>query len=139
MQGVPMAEHPDSRPFRVLIADDSAAIRRSLSALISRLKGVEIVGLARTGIEALEMVRALKPDALTLDIRMPELNGIRVLEGIQRERLGVMPIVLTGLAEDEYRHKCFELGAAHFFHKTTEFEMVIDVLTQQAAQRPTQN
>lgn len=121
------------RLFRVLIADDSTAIRQSLSALISRLKNVEIVGLARNGSEALELIRNLKPDAVTLDLRMPEKNGISVLEAIKRERLNIMVIVLTGLAEDEYRRKCLELGAKYFFHKVTEFEMVIDVLTEHAA------
>ena len=122
----------DARRFRVLIADDSAAIRQSLSALISRLKNVEIVGLAQTGVEALDLIRKLRPDAVTLDIRMPELNGIRVLEGIKREHLSVMGNVLTGMADDEYRRRCFELGAEHFFHKTTEFEKVIDVLSEHA-------
>lgn len=128
-----VAGSPSTKRFRVLIADDSAAIRESLSALISRLKNVEIVGLARTGSEALELIRTLKPDAVTLDIRMPELNGIGTLEVIKREQLEVMVIVLTGLDEDEYRRKCLELGAKYFFHKSTEFEMVIDVLTEHAA------
>jgi YesN/AraC family two-component response regulator len=118
--------------FRVLIADDSTAIRQSLSALISRLNNVEIVGLARTGSEALELIRTLKPDAVTLDVRMPEINGINVLKIIKRERLEIMVIVLTALVEDEYRRKCLELGAKYFFHKSTEFEMVIDVLTEHA-------
>src|SRR4029077_15904256 len=100
------ADLPPLKRFRVLIADDSEAIRQSLSALISRVKNVEIVGLARTGSEALELIRTFKPDAVTLDIRMPELNGMHVLEGIKREGLEVMPIMMTGVTEDEYRRKC---------------------------------
>jgi DNA-binding NarL/FixJ family response regulator len=103
--------------------------------LISRLNNVEIVGLARTGSEALELIRTLKPDAVTLDVRMPEINGINVLKTIKRERLEIMVIVLTALAEDEYRRKCLELGAQYFFHKSTEFETVIEVLTEHAARR----
>jgi YesN/AraC family two-component response regulator len=129
------ADLPPSKRFCVLIADDSEAIRQSLSALISRVNNVEIVGLARTGSEALELIRTLKPDAVTLDIRMPELNGMHVLEGIKREGLEVMPIMMTGVTEDEYRRKCMELGAKYFFHKSTEFERLINVLTEHAAQR----
>jgi YesN/AraC family two-component response regulator len=117
-----------------LIADDTAAIRNSMSNLISRLPDVEIVGLAQTGTEALEKIRELKPDVATLDIRMPELSGINVLEAVQREGLALTVIVLTGLEEAEYRKKCLGLGASYFFHKATEFELVVEVLKERAAQ-----
>jgi YesN/AraC family two-component response regulator len=119
--------------LRVLIADDTAAIRESMSNLVSRLKDVEIVGVAQTGLEALEKIRALKPDVATLDIRMPELNGLSVLEMIQREGPELTVIVLTGLAENEYRRKCLELGAEYFFNKATEFELVVEILKERAA------
>lgn len=135
MQCVPTAKSADARPVRVLIADDSSVVRQSLSALISRLSGVEIVGHAGTGDEALELLRSLKPDAVTLDIRMPKLNGIGVLESIKREQMNVMPIILSGVVEEEYRRKCLELGATHFFHKATEFELLIDLLTELGSQR----
>jgi YesN/AraC family two-component response regulator len=120
--------------LKVLIADDTPAIREAMSSLVARLKDVEIVGLAQTGLEALDKIRALKPDVATLDIRMPELNGLSVLETIQREELEVTMIVLTGLAETEYRRKCLELGAEYFFNKATEFELVVEILKQRAAQ-----
>jgi DNA-binding NarL/FixJ family response regulator len=123
----------ERKTLRVLIADDTAAIRESLSALVARLDGIEIVGLAEDGTKALELIRSLKPDVATLDIRMPGINGIKVLENINREQLPVAVIVMTGLGEAEYREKCLALGAKHFFHKSTEFEMVIDVLKQYAA------
>jgi len=115
---------------RVLIADDSAAIRSSLSALISRLPQVEIAGVAITGSEALQMARSLKPDIVTLDVRMPEMSGIQVLEALQKERLNPVVIMLTGMTETEYQRKCLELGAKYFFHKTTEFEKVIEILLE---------
>ena len=100
--------------------------------MISRLEDVEIVGMARTGTQALEMIRSLRPDVATLDIRMPEMNGISVLETVKRERLAVQVIMLTGLVEAEYRRKCLELGARYFLHKATEFEVVIEVLKEEA-------
>jgi len=119
-----------ARRARVMIADDSAAIRSSLSSLISRIPGVEIVGLAPNGTAALNMIRTLKPDAVTLDIRMPEMNGLNVLEALKGEDLPRLIIVLTGLQEPEYRRRSLELGAKHFFHKATEFEHVIDILAK---------
>jgi DNA-binding NarL/FixJ family response regulator len=126
-------DRPAQKKVRVLIADDTANIRESLSALISHLEGIEIVGLAETGTQALEMFRTLKPDVATLDIRMPGLNGIKVLETIRRESVPTTVIVLTGLDEAEYRRRCFDVGADYFFHKATEFEKVIDVLKDRAS------
>ncbi|MDB6020264.1 MAG: DNA-binding response regulator [Pedosphaera sp.] len=128
------ANQPARKRLRVVIADDTAAIRESLSALVSRLEDVEIVGLAETGTQALEMIRALKPHVATLDIRMPGINGIKALEAIRHEQLNVAVIVLTGLGEAEYRKKCLSLGAKYFLHKATEFETVIDVLKEHATQ-----
>jgi YesN/AraC family two-component response regulator len=122
-----------STRLRVLIADDTAAIRQSMSNLISGVDNVEIVGLAQNGAEALEVIRTLKPDVVTLDIRMPKLNGIEVLEAIRREKLAVTVIIMTGLEETEYRRRCLALGAHYYFHKTTEFEQVVKVVQERAA------
>ena len=127
------AAHAARKTLKVLIADDTAAIRESMSNLVSRLKDVEIVGVAQTGLEALDKIRSLKPDVATLDIRMPGLNGISVLEAVQQEKLPVAVIILTGLAETEYRRKCLALGAEHFFNKATEFELVVEILRERAA------
>ena len=127
------------RRLRVLIADDSEAIRSSLAALLARVEGVEIIGMATTGVEAMEMVRRLAPDAMTLDVRMPDMNGIKVLEAIKREKLELMVLVLSGVSEDQYRERCLSLGAARFFDKATEFESVLKVLGEKAAGlKPTQ-
>ena len=127
----------------MLIADDSEAVRSSLSSLIARLPGVEVVGMAHTGAEALEMVRTLMPDVVTLDIRMPEMNGMRVLEALRSDPVKPTVIVLTGLAEDEYRQKCIQLGAQYFFNKATEFERVVEILAERGRgdidQRPRAN
>jgi len=89
--------------------------------------------MATTGVEALEMVRRLKPDAMTLDVRMPEMNGIKVLETVKLEKLELMVLVLSGAGEDQYRERCIGLGAARFFDKATEFELVLKVLAEKAA------
>ena len=122
----------DRKRLRVLIADDTAAIRDSMTNLISRLADIEIVGQAQTGTQALEMIRSLKPHVATLDIRMPELSGINVLTALKREGSEAEIIMLSGLAEAEYRRKCLALGAKYFFHKATEFELVVEVLKERA-------
>jgi two-component system response regulator YesN len=121
------------KSLRVLITDDSEPVRSALSDLIARLDDVEIVGLAANGTEGFELARRLKPDAMTLDIRMPGMNGIKVLEAIKQEGLQLTVIVLTGLDDEQYRKRCLNLGASHFFNKAAEFEQVMSVLAQKAA------
>ena len=117
-----------------MIADDSAAIRASLSGLFTRLPGVELVGIAHNGLQALEMIRLFRPDVVTLDVRMPVLTGIAVLEKLQNEPTRPIVIMLTGVAEEEYRQRCLALGASYFFNKATEFERVIDFLKERVRQ-----
>ena len=76
------------------------------------------------------MARSLRPDIMTLDLRMPGMSGIQVLEVLRNERLTPIVIMLTGMTEMEYQRKCLELGAKYFFHKTTEFEKVIEILLE---------
>jgi DNA-binding NarL/FixJ family response regulator len=117
-----MPVHP-SRKLTVFIADDSAFIRGSLSSyLLSYSPGIEIVGFAGTAPEAIESIRALKPDVAILDIRMPGGSGIGVLTAIKSDRSNPFVIMFTNETATHVRDKCIELGADRFFDKSTEFE-----------------
>ena len=71
-----------TRKIRVLIVDDSAMVRAILRAALSNMPEVEVVGQARDGVEGVRQIKALKPDVVTLDIEMPNMNGIGVLERV---------------------------------------------------------
>ena len=71
--------------MRVLVADDAVLFRRLLADVLASLPGVEVVGSAANGRIALEKVRELKPDLLTLDIEMPEMDGLAVLDALLRK------------------------------------------------------
>jgi two-component system response regulator DegU len=116
------------RKLRVLIADDSVLVRASLSNSCSTLPRVELVGQAKDGQEALDLVRRLKPDVLTLDMWMPNLNGIDVLKKMEEERIDCVVIVLTAAAEGVYLHEFVRFGAKYFYDKGTEMEKVADLL-----------
>jgi two-component system response regulator DevR len=118
--------------LKVFIADDSALVRERLAALISEIEGVEVVGQARDAPEALEGIQHLRPDAVTLDIRMPGNNGIQVLELIKKSTAAPVVIMLTAFPYPQYRQKCLEAGAEYFFDKATEFERVAQVVKQLA-------
>ena len=114
--------------MKVLIADDSEVFVERLLRALGEISGVEIVGRARTGAEAVQALREKRPEIVILDISMPEGSGIVVLESMRRENLSPITIVLTTLAFSQYRKRCLQLGARFFFDKSTEFTRVSEVL-----------
>jgi two-component system chemotaxis response regulator CheB len=114
--------------LRVLIVDDSATLREGLTSLCSLLSELEVVGTARNGVEALEAIHNLKPDVVSLDLRMPKMGGIDVLRAIQRDRLTCTPIILSGMVDEFPRGKLLELGAKHVFNKSTDLDKFLRVL-----------
>ena len=123
-----VAEQGCEPRLRVLIAEDSPSTRKSLSDICSDLPHLNVVGEAADGFDAIEAVRNLKPDVLTLDINMPRINGLEVLRIMQREQRECIVIVLTSMADDFYKQKCRELKAHHVFDKVTEFDGFIKLL-----------
>jgi len=119
----------------VLIADDSEALVQRLVGALAELSGIEIVGQAGTVEDASRAVRDLKPDVVILDIRMPGGSGIDVLEGIKRDRVTPVVIVLTNYGYPQYRKKCLQSGAQFFLDKSSEFEKVSEVLRSLVAAR----
>jgi DNA-binding NarL/FixJ family response regulator len=112
----------------VFIVDDSAVVRERLAEMISGLPGVSLVGQADIAFEAIDGLRRLQPAYAVLDISMPGGSGVHVLETIKREQPALKVIMLTNFGHEQYRQKCLQLGADHFFDKTTEFEKVLEVL-----------
>ncbi len=111
--------------LRVLLVDDSAKVRRTLAAMLSTLPGIEIVGEAQDGLEAIEAAGKLSPDLVILDLRMPRLNGFEALKAIKKEQPNRIVVVFSAMADDVYREKCLELGAHHFFNKVTQLDEIL--------------
>lgn len=110
------------KKISVLIVDDSALVRQLLADIISKDRELEVAGLARNGVEAIKLTRETDPDVITMDIYMPEMDGLSALEYIMKKlpRPVVMLSVLTksGAAPTL---KALELGAADFVAKPTQF------------------
>jgi len=115
--------------LRVLIADDSQEIRSRLVDLVSDAQGVQVVREAGDGTEVLDAIAETEIDALILDIKMPKMSGIKVLERLQQS--GELPetvIVLTAFPTPQYRRRCLELGADYFLDKTSEYDQLAELL-----------
>ncbi len=105
--------------LRVLIVDDTIVYRKIVGDVLSELPGVEVVGTANNGKIAMNRILSLKPDLITLDIEMPEMNGLEVLEQIKEQAPDVGAIVLSTLTHEggEMTIKALELGAFDFIPK----------------------
>lgn len=123
-----LTENENIAPKKLLIVDDSADIRKGLKRFVAELSSIELVGEAEDGIIALEMVDKLRPDYVTLDIRMPGLTGIMTLQEIKKKYPTVTVFMLTNFAFEHYRQVCKKAGADYFFDKSHEFVQMIDTL-----------
>ena len=105
--------------LRVLVVDDTVVFRRIVSDALAGLPGIEVVGTASNGKLALSRMAALHPDLVTLDIEMPEMNGIEVLEAMGPAGLKAGVIVLSSLTVrgGEMTVRALELGAFDFLTK----------------------
>jgi DNA-binding NarL/FixJ family response regulator len=121
------------KTLRVLVADDSRLVRRMLVRLLAALPQFEIVGQAKDGRRALEAIRQLNPDVVILDIRMPKINGLKVLESVQQQALSCKVLVFSQLGEEPYRKRCLQLGARGFFDKVAEFDQFHQALKKMRA------
>lgn len=119
--------------IRVLVVEDHHVVRLGLVSLLNLMGGVEVVGEAEDGVEAIEQFRKLKPDITLIDLRMPRLGGVDVIQRIRKEAPGARFIVLTTYDGDEEIHRALQAGARAYLLKgmTTE-EIVAAIRTVHA-------
>lgn len=103
--------------IRILIADDHAIVRRGLRTLISSEPGMEVVGEAADGLEAVQMALALKPDVILMDMVMPRQGGLEAILAIKQQDAGARILVLTSFAEDEQIFPAIKAGALGYLLK----------------------
>ena len=114
--------------LKVFIADDSDFIRERLPEMLSELSGVEVIGQAEDGIEAVKSIRTLNPDVVILDIRMPGKSGIEVLKEVKKHKPSTVIIIFTNYPYPQYKKKCLEAGADFFLDKSVDFDKLTDIL-----------
>jgi DNA-binding NarL/FixJ family response regulator len=107
-----------TRPYRILIADDHTIVRRGFRALIASQPGVEVCCEASTGLETMRQARKEMPDLVVLDLTMPEMNGLDVTRAIREECPETNVLILTIHFSEELARQVFRAGALGYVLKS---------------------
>jgi len=108
------------KPLRIVIADDQASVREGLVLLLGGLPGIEVVGAAADGEQALALVAEHQPDAILLDLHMPVLGGIGTTRRLVAEHPGVAIVVLTTYVDDTSVLEALRAGARSYLTKDAD-------------------
>lgn len=121
-----------SRPIRVMIADNNVELCRTIEEFLNTQGDMEIAAIAHDGKEALEKMEEAKPDVVVLDITMPNLDGMAVLERMDGLNLNPRPtvIVLTAMGREDIIQRFTDLGAEYFIIKPFDLELLAERIRQ---------
>jgi DNA-binding NarL/FixJ family response regulator len=120
-------------PVRVLLVDDDDLMRAGLKAVLSSDSRVEVVGEAGNGRAAVERVRALRPDLVLMDVRMPDLDGIAATREVTAASPEVKVVILTTFEQDDYIFGALNAGASGFLLKRSGPEELLAAIQTVAA------
>jgi len=119
---------PETRPYRLLLADDHALLREAMRAFLEAQPDFEVVGEAHDGEEALRMCRSLGPDLILMDVRMPRMDGLEATRQLKAERPETIVLVVTAHAGEEYLLEAVQAGAAGYVLKDAPKQQLLDAV-----------
>jgi NarL family two-component system response regulator LiaR len=118
---------------RVLICDDQAVVCEGLRAILSTAKGIEVVGAAYDGEQAVQLAEELHPDVVLMDLKMPVMNGIQATRAIHNQHPEIRVLVLTTYDFDEWVFDAIRSGAAGYLLKDSPRESLVEAILGTAA------
>lgn len=122
-----------SRSIRVLVADDHPHVRSGLARLLAAEVGIELVGSAGCGREAISLSAALQPDVVLMDLSMPDLDGVEATRQIVDERPETTVLVLTSVSDAAWIQRALDAGAAGYLLKDAEPDELVGRIRTAAA------
>lgn len=124
---------PTSAPIRVLVVEDHNVVRQGLIALLGVVEGLQVAGEAADGLEAIEQFRKLQPDITLIDLRLPRMGGVEVIQRLRSEAPQARFIVLTTYDGDEDIYRALKAGAkAYLLKGMTSQELIATIRTVHA-------
>lgn len=114
--------------IKVLVADDHTILRQGIKALLDNQEGIEVVGEAKDGREAIKTIEEVFPDVILMDIAMPGLNGLEATRRIKKKFPKIKVVVLTMHANEEYIFQILKAGADGYLVKETAFQDLISAI-----------
>jgi DNA-binding NarL/FixJ family response regulator len=105
------------RPYNIILADDHALVRRGIKKIICENPGLNVIGEAGDGTEALELLEKLAPDLVILDVQMPRMNGLEAAKRIKERWPEVKVLILTMHKEEAYLRQAQDIGVDGFVLK----------------------
>ncbi|MFF9914643.1 response regulator [Streptomyces sp. NPDC013457] len=136
----PEDRYGDRKVARVIVADDQSMVREGIVLVLGLLPGIEVVGAARDGEEAVALTAELAPDVVLMDLRMPRCDGVEATRRIRAEHPGTEIVVLTTYADDDSLFPALRAGARGYLTKDAGGEEIVravhDVLDGRAGLAP---
>jgi DNA-binding NarL/FixJ family response regulator len=123
-------------PIRVLVADDQRVVREGLGTLLGLITGIEVVGTAADGNEALALATQLRPDVVLMDLRMPRCDGIQATRALREHDAGINVLVLTTYADDRSVIDALRAGARGYLTKDAGAAEIRQALERVTAGQP---
>lgn len=125
----------------ILVADDNIDFAKNLTSYIEKENEMEVIGIAKDGLEAVEMIKNTKPDVAIIDVIMPQLDGLGVLERINELNIDKKPfsIVLSAVGQDKVTARALELGAEYYVVKPFDINLLMKRIKELKFYRPTRN
>jgi len=117
-----------TEPIRILLVDDQPLFRRAIATLIDGQPGMEVVGEAENGLEAVEKAHALRPDIVVMDVEMPVMNGVEAVRLITSQLPSIKVVMLTVSESEDYLFDAIRNGAHGYLLKDLRPEQLYDLL-----------
>ncbi|MDD2485436.1 MAG: response regulator transcription factor [bacterium] len=114
--------------IRLLIADDHPLMREGIQRVLSEAGDISVIGVAKNGMDAVEMARSLDPDVIIMDISMPELSGVEATRQIKKECPRVAVLILTVYQDNEHIFEAIKAGASGYILKDIVAERLVEAV-----------